>query len=359
MDAPLAARNYQPDATCESGPHPLVQRRNRVARLAACVYVRCSASGESAMSVQTLNATAARPAISLRDWSLLVLLGLLWGGSFFFVSVAVTEIPPLALVLLRVAIAAAALHIYILARRISFAPALAYAGSFVLLALLNNIVPFSLMFAGQTAIGAGLASVLNATTPVWTLIFAAALTRDEAFTWNKLAGIVLGITGTTVMIGPGLLAGSGGPLWAKLALLGTAMSYGLAAIVAKRFRALPPVLVAAGQLTASTVMMLPVVLALYGFGGLFFAGLAVWAAVLGLALLSTAFAYILFFALIRSAGSTNASLVTLLVPPSAILLGAVFLGERMESFEFAGMALIGLGLVVLDGRLFAGALKQL
>jgi drug/metabolite transporter (DMT)-like permease len=304
------------------------------------------------MSIQSLNGTAAQPAISLRDWSLLLLLGLIWGASFFFVSVAVAEIPPLALVLFRVAIAAAALHFYLAARRISLAPALPYMRGFVLLALLNNIVPFSLMFAGQTAIGAGLASVLNATTPVWTLIFAATLTRDEAFGWNKFAGIALGIIGTAVMIGPGLIAGSGGPLWAKLALIGTALSYGLAAVVAKRFRSVPPVLVATGQLTASTIIMMPVVLILYSVGDLFSASVVAWGAVFGLALLSTAFAYILFFGLIRSAGATNTSLVTLLVPPSAVLLGAVFLGERMQSFEFAGMALIGLGLLVIDGRLF-------
>lgn len=297
---------------------------------------------------------AALPAptyMSMRDWALLVLLGLLWGGSFFFARIAVLEIPPLVLVLLRVAIAAAALHVYLAARGPSFAAALPMAGAFFSLAMLNNIIPFSLMFLGQTELGAGLASVLNATTPFWTVLLANAFTDDEKLTGRKLAGIGLGIAGTAVMIGPGLLAGLGGPVWAKFALVGTAMSYGCAAIFARRFRALPPPIVATGQLTASTIIMVPVIALTGGLGMLGDASPAAWASVAALALISTAVAYIIFFSLIASAGATNASLVTLIVPGFAILLGALFLAERLALFELAGMALIGSGLVVIDGRL--------
>lgn len=289
--------------------------------------------------------------MSLRDWSMLILLGLLWGGSFFFARIAVLEIAPLTLVLLRVAIAAAALHIYLLWRGPSFALVMPMAASFFLLALLNNIIPFSLMFLGQTELGAGLASVLNATTPFWTVILANAFTTDEKFTGRKIAGIGLGIAGTAVMIGPGLLADLGGPVWAKLALIGTALSYGCAAIFARRFRGLPAPIVATGQLTASTIIMLPIILATGGLAGLGNVSEAAWLSVIGLALASTAFAYILFFSLIASAGATNASLVTLIVPVFAILLGALFLAERLALFELAGMALIGSGLIVIDGRL--------
>ncbi len=293
-------------------------------------------------------------AMSPRDWGLLLGLGAIWGGSFFFARVAVAEIPPLALVLFRVAIAALALHVYLAVRGSSLRPALPHAASFALLACLNNIIPFSLIFLGQTELGAGLASVLNATTPFWTVLLANAFTRDEKLSWNKMAGIVLGVAGTAIMIGPGLLAGIGGPAWAKFALIGAAVSYGCAGVYSKRFRKLPPALIATGQLTASTVMMLPVVLFLYGGTELFSASVPVWGAVLALALLSTAFAYILFFKLVASAGAINASLVTLVVPVSAILLGALFLGERLEPFEFAGMALISAGLVTIDGRLLRG-----
>lgn len=290
--------------------------------------------------------------MSLRIWVMLFALGLLWGGSFFFSAVAVTEIPPLVLVLFRVALAAAALHLYLAIRGPSFRLALPLAGSFLVLGLINNVIPFSLMFLGQTEIGAGLAAVLNATTPFWTVILANSLTQDEKFTRAKLAGILLGILGTAVMIGPGLFAGLGGPVWAKLCLIGTALSYALGALFARRFRALPPAIVATGQLTASSLIMIPVILLLFGPAALLIGSAPIWAAVLALAVISTAFAYILYFTIIASAGATNASLVTLLVPMSAILLGAIFLGERLEAFELAGMGLILVGLLVIDGRIF-------
>jgi len=296
----------------------------------------------------------ARKPMGAKEWGQLLLLGAIWGGSFFFARIAVAEIEPLVLVLFRVAIAAIALQLYLAVRGPSFRMALPYAGAFFGLALLNNVIPFSLIFLGQTELGAGLASVLNATTPFWTLIIANLMTNDEKLTRNKLAGILLGIAGTAVMIGPGLFAAMGGPIWAKLALIGATLSYAFALIFARRFRALPPAVVATGQMTASTVIMIPIVLLLHGSSGLFSASLPVWSAVLALALLSTAFAYILFFNLVADAGATNASLVTLIVPVSATLLGAAFLNERMEALEIFGMALIGLGLLTIDGRALAG-----
>lgn len=289
--------------------------------------------------------------ITPRDWGMLLLLGALWGGSFFFARVAVLEIHPLTLVLFRVAIAAAALHVYLAILGPSFRLALPMAVSFFGLAILNNIIPFTLMFAGQTELGAGAASILNATTPFWTMLLANMMTVDEKLSWNKVIGVVLGIAGAVVMIGPDIVTASGAPIWAKLALVGTALSYAFAALYARRFSKLPPQIVATGQLTASTIIMLPVVLFWNGTTGMFDASLAAWLSVLGLALLATSVGYILFFALIGSAGATNASLVTLIVPVSAILLGALFLGERMQWYEFCGMALIGFGLLIIDGRL--------
>ncbi|AZO12190.1 MULTISPECIES: DMT family transporter [unclassified Mesorhizobium] len=299
----------------------------------------------------TAGAAATRGPMTLKDWAQLLLLGAIWGGSFFFARIAVSEIHPLALVLLRVAIAAAALQLYLAIRGPSFRLALPHAGFFFLLGLANNVIPFSLIFAGQTQLGAGIASVLNSTTPFWTLILANALTVDEKLSWNKLAGIALGIAGTAVMIGPGLLAGLGGPVWAKFALIGASLSYAIALMIARRFRGVPSPVIATGQLTASTIIMIPLVLSALGPAGVLSASPPVWAAVLALALLSTAFAYILYFNLVASAGATNASLVTLIVPVSAMLLGFLFLGERLELFEMGGMALIGLGLITIDGRL--------
>jgi drug/metabolite transporter (DMT)-like permease len=301
---------------------------------------------------QAAIAPAAQRSMSAFDWARLLLLGAIWGGSFFFARIAVAEMHPLTLVLFRVAIAAAALHLYLLVRGPSFRLALPMAGSLFLLALVNNVVPFSLIFAGQTAIGAGLAAVLNSTTPFWTILIANAVTSDEKLSLNKVAGVLLGIAGVAVMVGPGIVASLGGPVWAKLAMIGASLSYAVALVFARRFKGVPPAIVSTGQLTASTIVMLPVVLWWSGPAGLFAASAPVWAAVFALALVSTAFAYILYFGIIGSAGATNASLVTLIVPVSAILLGFIFLGERLQLFEVAGMLLIGLGLITIDGRMF-------
>ena len=301
---------------------------------------------------QAAIARAPQRSMSAADWAKLLLLGAIWGGSFFFARIAVAEMHPLTLVLFRVLIAAAALHVYLLALGPSFRLALPLAGSFFVLALVNNVLPFSLIFAGQTEMGAGLAAVLNSTTPFWTILIANAVTSDEKLSWNKVAGVMLGIAGVAVMVGPGIVASLGGPVWAKFAIVGASLSYAVALVFSRRFKKVPPAIVATGQLTASTIIMIPVVLLWSGPSGLFAASAPVWTAVFALALVSTAFAYILYFSILGSAGATNASLVTLSVPVSAILLGFVFLGERLELFEVGGMLLIGLGLVTIDGRVF-------
>jgi drug/metabolite transporter (DMT)-like permease len=255
-------------------------------------------------------------------------------------------------VLYRVTIAALVLHLWLRLRGISFSPVLARPGPFLCLALLNNVIPFSLIFTGQTVIGAGLASVFYATTPLWTILVANLLTADEKLSATKLAGVALGILGTAVAIGPGLLSNLGGPAWAKFAVIGAAVSYAFAVVYAKRFKGISPTVVATGQLTGATVLMVPIVFVLYSPTAIMTSSGFIWMAVLALAVFSTAFAFILYFNLIASAGATNASLVTLLVPVSAIMLSAVFLSERLEPFEFSGMILIMASLIIMDGRLF-------
>ncbi len=293
----------------------------------------------------------AKPPISARVWGMLLILSLLWGASFFFARIAVAEVPPLMLVLLRVSIAAASLHFYLSLkgewrtfRQQPFAP-------FLLLGLLNNAIPFSLLFAGQTELGAGLAAVLNALVPFWTVIAANRFTSDEKITAGKLLGIALGVTGAAIIIGPGAVSGLGAPLWAEMAVVGAGISYAFAAIYAKRFKGVPPVAIATGQLTASTLIMLPLAFVVHGAFNPFVVSPEVWASVLSLALFSTALAYILFFRIIASAGATVVSLVTLMVPASAVFLGVVFLGERLAAGELIGMAFIGFGLMTIDGRL--------
>lgn len=300
---------------------------------------------------------AAPTRMNIQTWGLLALLGMIWGGSFFFARVAVAYVPPATLVLLRVGIAALALHVYIAGRFDIYPTLRARWREFLLLGLINNAVPHLLIFLGQTQIGAGLASILNATTPIFTVLIANSMTVDEKLSRQKVAGCLIGLLGTAVLIGPRALApftGDGGPpLWAVILPVVAAISYGLAATYGKRFRGIAPPVTAAGQLTAATLLVLPVSLVADSPWQLPLPPLPAVLAVLALALLSTAYGYILFFRIMAAAGATNTSLVTLLVPPSAILAGMLFLGERLTPLGMLGMALVLMGLVVLDGRVFA------
>lgn len=300
---------------------------------------------------------AAPTRMNVQTWGLLALLGMIWGGSFFFARVAVAHVPPATLVLLRVGIAALALHVYIAGRFDIYPTLRARWREFLLLGLINNAVPHLLIFLGQTQIGAGLASILNATTPIFTVLIANSMTVDEKLSPQKIAGCLIGLLGTAVLIGPRALApftGDGGPpLWAVILPVFAAISYGLAATYGKRFRGVAPPVTAAGQLTAATLLVLPVSLIADSPWQLPLPPLPAILAVLALALLSTAYGYILFFRIMAAAGATNTSLVTLLVPPSAILAGMLFLGERLTPLGMLGMALVLMGLVVLDGRALA------
>jgi drug/metabolite transporter (DMT)-like permease len=286
-------------------------------------------------------------------WGLLLLLGLIWGGSFFFARIAVHDVPPFTLVFLRLSLAAVALHLYMAGRFDIYRLLRLHWRQFLFLGLINNAVPHALIFLGETEIGAGLASVLNATTPIWTVIIARYLTEDEKPTSAKLVGCLVGLAGTIVLVGPGIMVTNGVPFWALLVPILAAVSYGFAAIYSKRFKGTPAPIIATGQLTGSSIIMLPVSLIVDRPWTLAMPPLGSITAIVALALLSTAFAYILYFRVMALAGATNASLVTLLVPPGAILLGVVFLGERLEPTDIAGMLLIAVGLLILDGRLFA------
>ncbi|KAF5039473.1 putative cystine transporter YijE [anaerobic digester metagenome] len=284
------------------------------------------------------------------EWALLVSLSILWGGSFLFGKIALAELRPFTVVLLRVGIAALALNLVVLASGRRMPRSSRTWGAFLVMGLLNNIVPFSLIFWGQTHIQSSLAAILNATTPVWTVLLAHALTRDERLAPHKAAGVLAGLAGAVVVIGPGALLGLGIHAMAQLAVVAAAVSYALAGVYGKRFAGLPPVTVAAGQLSASAVVTIPLALLADRpwLGPL--PGPGTWGAVLCLALLSTALAYVIYFRLLAKAGATNVLHVTFLIPVSALILGALVLGESLDLRQAAGMALVILGLAAIDGR---------
>ena len=294
--------------------------------------------------------------MSLRVWIWLLSLSVLWGGSFFFAKVAIGELRPLTVVFARVALAALALNLVLsltgrsLFRRGTPWPA------FIAMGLLNNMIPFSLIFWGQTQIASGLASILNATTPLFTLVVAHLATRDERMDGAKVAALLTGLAGVALLVGPDLLVGDQSGFMGQLACLGAALSYAFAGVYGRRFQTMgmAPMQAAAGQVTASAMLILPIMLMIDLPWTLPAPPSAtVWAALAGLALLSTALAYVLYFQILAAAGAINLLLVTFLIPVTAILLGAAVLGERLAPRQFAGMALIGVGLAVLDGRIAA------
>jgi drug/metabolite transporter (DMT)-like permease len=289
------------------------------------------------------------------EWALLITLSLLWGSSFLFNAVAVAALPPFTVVAARVTLGAALLLLAVRATGAHLPTDAASWRAFAVMGLLNNVVPFSLIVWGQSHIASGLASILNATTPMFTVLVAHAATDDEPMTPASAAGIAIGFAGVVMLVGVDVLGEAADHLLAEVAILAASLSYALSVVYARRFsrRGLAPLGAAAGQITAAAAIMIPLALVADRPWTLPVPGPAVWGALVGTGVLSTFLAYIIYYRILATAGSVNLMLVTLLIPVSAILLGASLLGERLEFNHFAGMAAIGLGLAVIDGRLLA------
>ena len=303
--------------------------------------------------------TANDDRIDARDWSLLAVLSVLWGGSFFFNGVVLKELPPLTVVLLRVALAAMILLPVLRVYQIRFPVGLSGWKPFFAIALLNNVLPFSLIVIGQTYIPSGLASILNATTPLFTVLVMAAA-GDEKLHARRVVGVLTGLIGVIILHGQdvhgqgvhgqdlGFQSGEGVGI---LLCLAAAFSYGLSALYARRkLSNSPPLATATFQLLASALMMTIVAAVFERPWQLPMPGVTTWLAMIGLSALSTALAYIVFFQVLRRSGSTNVMLVTLLIPVTAILLGYLVLGESISLREIIGALVIGSALLLMDGR---------
>ena len=285
-----------------------------------------------------------------RDWALLVGLSLLWGGSFLFVELALRGVPAMMVVWCRVTGGALLLALWLWMRGVGLPVGWRAWRALGIMGVLNNAVPFACFAVAQGEITGGLAAILNAMTPILTVL-ALWVFAGERPGAGRVLGVLAGFAGVAVMMGGGV---TGGALWAKGLCLVAAGSYALGVIWGRRFRGmgLVPGVVAFGQCATAAVLLLPVV----PFGAVLAGpvpGVEVWLALAGLAVLSTALAYVIFFHLLAVAGPVNVQLVTLLIPVSAVVMGAILLGERLEARHLAGAALIGAGLVALDGRLGA------
>lgn len=287
------------------------------------------------------------------DWAILLVLTILWGGAFIFIEIALRGFPPMTLVFVRLTLAAALLwgYLRLLGRRVP--GGFAMWRDYFILGFLNLAFPFILVTWGMTEISAGLASILNATTPLWGVLVAHLLTHDEKATPTKLIGVGFGVVGVAVMMGADALDGLGANLLAQIACLVASLSYALAVIHGRRFadRGVAPIEVATGHLTAAALLMLPLAIVVDRPWTLPAPGMEALFGMTCLVILSTAIAYMLYFRLLASAGATNSLLVTFLIPVFTVMLAALVLGETTTARQWAGMALIALGLVAIDGRL--------
>lgn len=303
----------------------------------------------------------AQPHMNRQGWLMLFAVSIIWALSFLLVEIALAEVPPITIMTARVSIGSVGLYamLRIAGGRVSVkqqVPRAFVLGAFLVLGLTNNVIPFSLIVWGQTHVSASLASILNATMPLFVVFLAHFFTTDEKLTSNKMFGVLTGIAGVIIIVSEhGVDIASGSSL-GKLAVLGAAFSYAVAALIARRFAALQisPLLLAFGQSAAASAIAVPLALIVdtpFFVSGWQTVGVPVWAVLAMLGLVCSSLAYLLYFRLIASAGATNASLVTLAIPPLAVVLGVMVLDETLSGRQFAGMVAILLGLVVTDGRL--------
>ena len=286
-------------------------------------------------------------------WGMLVTLSIVWGGTFFFQEIAVQELPVFTIVSIRVLIAALLLWAVTALTANTLPSGVKIWGALFLLALVNNVIPFTLIVWGQQEISSGLAAILNATVPLFTVVIAHFVTTDEKLTRAKFAGVIIGLVGVVVIIGEDALEGIGLAVLAQLAVLVASLAYTFGGLYGRKIQAmgLTPLGISTGQLIASSVILTPVALLVDEPWTLSLPGTEIIIAVIALASVSTAFAYILFFRILATAGATNLMLVTFLIPVSALALGIMILGEALETRHIVGLLCIGAGLAAIDGRL--------
>jgi drug/metabolite transporter (DMT)-like permease len=299
--------------------------------------------------------------IDRQSWLLLLTLSVLWGCSFFFVGLALRELPPLTVVLARVVLAAALIYPVFKWQGGSLPTTLRGWLPFSIMGILNNIVPFSLIFTGQLYISSGLASVLNATTPLFAVIVTASF-GEERLILRRIIGVLIGLVGVYVLRDPDHIQSSE-QIIGILFCLGAALSYGLASLWGRRnFNNVPPLTTSTCQLISSSLIMAVIAGLVEQPWHLPMPSPTTWAALTGLAALSTALGYIVFFTILKRVGPSNVQVVTLLMPVPAILLGVLVLGEPLAMRDIAGAVVIAASLLVIDGRVlgwlkirFAGA----
>jgi drug/metabolite transporter (DMT)-like permease len=288
------------------------------------------------------------------QWLMLIVLSMLWGGSFLFLGVAVSELPIFTVIALRVGLAAAILYVVMRIMGERLPRGRAAWTAFAVMGLFNNILPFTLLGFGQSHIASGLAALLTAATPLIGNLMAHFTWHDEPLTTNRVIGMVLGLIGVGIMFGPSLSEGFGVNVLAELACLGAAVCFGISGVYGRNFGKLGigPITAGAGTLLTSSIVMIVLALAFDAPLSIPIPAPHIIGAVIGLAVLSTAVAYLIYFRLLQQVGATNALLVTILMPVFAVIYGALLLAERLEPRHFIGFAIVAIGLAATDGRVW-------
>jgi len=300
--------------------------------------------------------TAGKAGVPLRlgavEWGLIALQSMLWGSSYFFIAVVQPELPAFTIAALRTIPASAALLLIVLSLGYRLPATLAEWRLFIAFSAFNTVLPFLLIVWGQARATGGMAAILNATAPLFGIFLAHLLTHDEKLTWNKLAGILIGITGVGILVGYDFAVGSGADVLARLALLAAPLCYMCANIFARtRLGHYPPFVVAAMQMVGAIFVAFPLALAIDQPWALPAPSLKALGAIAGMGVLGSALASLCHFTVLQRAGATNASLVTLIMPLTPILLGGMFLGEQLSARDIAGALTIAAALVIIDGRI--------
>jgi drug/metabolite transporter (DMT)-like permease len=281
--------------------------------------------------------------MNARQFLILLVLGLIWGASFLFIKVAVVTIPPFTVAFGRTALAALILYVVLRYRGLKLGSWGHLWGAFLVLGLFNGAIPYTLITWAEIHIDSGLAAILNALMPLFTVLLAHFFTRDEKLNWMKVIGIFLGFLGILALIGPAVLKGLGTHVIGQLAVVGAALCYAMAAIYGRRLKEIPPLVSATGQLIGAALLTLPLSFIIDKPWQLSVTLLSL-GALACLSLLGTALAYILYYYLLARIGATNVSLVTYLLPITGVFWGALLLGERLHWSAFLALVLILAGI---------------
>ena len=286
-----------------------------------------------------------------KNWTLVFLLGFLWGASFLFVEILLNYISPFMIVYLRVSLASLILILYLILSKIKFQFSFLLVFNFFIMGMLNNVFPFLLITYGQQTVSGGLASILNANTSFLTILLASLILKNEPLTKSRIIGVLIGVIGVIIEVGYGNIydlfdKGSG-----KFLILLSGLSYAFAAIFAKvRLQNIQPEVAATGMLTMSTLILSPFIFLFYG-NEISSLNIISMSYSLLFAVICSVLAYFIYFKILLSTGAGNLLICTIIIPPSAILLNAILIGESITLNELIGLVIITFGLLILDGRL--------